>query len=664
MVAKLPLKSVATLLLSGWLLTGCASPTTTDSASESVFTLTIAHINDTHSAFDPIPGSFNVYDQQIFNQFGGHPRLLTKAETYRQQAAKADQSFLFLHGGDAWQGTAYFKVNEGQMNADILSRMQIDAMALGNHEFDLNNQLLNEFLANLSFPVLAANVDISQDQYLKDQDNLLPYVIFAFNGYERERLRPGANLPSDRDLVAVMGLALDDMPQIAPNTGDVIFHDLVSSAQATVDELQARGIDRIVAVTHLGHSIDQEVAEQVTGLDAIVGGHSHTLLGDFSDLGHGDNGPYAEQIVGPDGSPTCIVQAGEYAAAIGRAELSFGPDGQLLSCTGGNTLLSNDRFYQQAERTPEQRLAPAAQQQVKQFIAAEPRLASVPEEQSLRYHIDTQYRPAMEAAYGEALGRVPQRLTHVRRPGDGGSDEHGSEVAPLVAQAQFEWANSAPVQALTGRTIDLALVGAGGIRTHLSEGLLREGDITLELLPFANYLSVLSLTGQEIAELLTETITATLPAGAHAGRFPYGGMLRYTFTREPGTDMGELTRLDLNRGTASQPEWEPLAADQSYQVVMNSYNATGNDGWHTLANTQQNNSDRLDLAYVNGELQAFAVEKIERSDGRLHVRYETEELTCEADSVQCNTDALAVVEYFRELQGPITALPEPVVTLN
>ncbi|WP_238130208.1 hypothetical protein [Vibrio cincinnatiensis] len=82
-------------------LLGC-SQSPSPSTDNSVFELTIAHINDTHSSFDPVRSSFYINKQRVYNEFGGHPRILTKANEYRAEAEKENQSLLFLHGGDAW----------------------------------------------------------------------------------------------------------------------------------------------------------------------------------------------------------------------------------------------------------------------------------------------------------------------------------------------------------------------------------------------------------------------------------------------------------------------------------------------------------------------------------------------------------------------------------
>ncbi|MGX5913108.1 bifunctional metallophosphatase/5'-nucleotidase [Aliidiomarina sp. Khilg15.8] len=645
------------------LVLGACAPTQSTpppANTDTEFRLRIAHINDTHSAFDPVAARFMADEQTLYSEFGGHPRLKTQLNAIRDIAATDNANLLVLHGGDAWQGSAYFKINEGRMNAEMLSRLGIDAMALGNHEFDLNNALLADFISTVNFPVLAANIDASDDAALSQQTNLLPYQLYQFAAGSKTRVVEPAD--AGGDYVAVFGLVLDDMPNIAPNTGDVRFLDMVSSAQATVDELHAMGVDKIIALTHVGHAVDLDIARQVNGIDVIVGGHSHTLLGDFSDLGLGQQPAYAKRVTNPDqvGS-TCVVQAGEYAQAVGELQINFNTNGHVLDCEGGNTLLSDDRFYSASTRGGDTEVVGTNREQVLTFIEQHPRIALINEDPAMRARIDAHYLPAVEEAYGKVISVVAESLTHVRQPG---ADQHGSQVAPIIAQAQYQWAASDEVAGVAGLRADLALVGAGGIRSSIPAGPLREGDITLELLPFANFMSIVPLRGSVIKAVITDTINATLPDGAHAGKFPYPGNLRYTFTETVAGDQGELTVIEINRGSLQEPKWEALEDNVLYNVAMNSYNATGNDGWNAVFEAQSEQSDRVDLAYVNDDLTAFAVKHISTNrEGSLRVHYETRELNCDAQAVQCNTDARAVVEAIASRHPRLTPLPYPVVTL-
>ncbi|GAA3533182.1 bifunctional metallophosphatase/5'-nucleotidase [Zobellella aerophila] len=627
---------------------------------EQPFTLTVAHINDTHSHFDAIPGQLQFEGRSLFTRFGGHPRLLARADQLRRQAEADDQSLLFVHGGDAWQGTGYFKLNNGAMNADVLSRMELDAMALGNHEFDLDNARLAAFIERLSFPVLAANLDASEDPDLAGQENLKPYVLYAFNGVEKRRLDSLEDADDD-PVVAVMGLVLEDMPDISPQIGALRFGQEVAGAQQTVDALQAMGVNKIVAITHLGLERDQRLAREVNGIDLIVGGHSHTLMGDFSNLGLARGERYAQQIGNPDGQgKTCVVQAGQYAQAMGQVAITFDGQGQLTACDGQNTLLADNRFYGDIRQQPQDRLDKQAEGRVRNFVKAQPNIALVEEDAALREHIDGQYRPALEQAYGDLIGQVPATLQHVRLPGEDGSDSHGSKVAPLVAASQLYWVNRPEVQALTGRHIDFALVGAGSVRNNLEQGEFREGNASLELLPFGNALSLLSLTGQQVAALLIDVVNQSLPEGAHTGKFPYSSGLRYQFNEtQPGKGyIGQLEYL-------ADGQWQRIQPNKLYHVVMSSYSASGNDGWEALFRAQEVLSDRLDLAYVNERLTVFPVARLSKTaGGKVQVHYANGALDCSAKGVRCNTDAQAFIDYVRDRRPVLTPLAEPTVTLN
>ncbi|MBM7454265.1 5'-nucleotidase [Oceanisphaera litoralis] len=641
-------------LLAGLLalaLTGCAGK-----PPEQPFTLTLAHINDTHSHFDPTDARLTLGNTAVFTRLGGHPRLLSHVNALRQQAQEADQPLLFVHGGDAWQGTGYFTLNRGAMNADVLSRMQLDAMALGNHEFDLDNGRLSAFIQSVNFPVLAANLDAGQDPDLNGLDNLKPYVLYAFDGHEKERIESVEDA-GKRPVVAVMGLVLEDMANFSPNIGNLRFEREVNSAQHTVNSLREQGVKYIVAVTHLGLERDQRLARKVNGIDVIVGGHSHRLLGDFSHLGWDDGEPYARRFNNPDGlGTTCVVQAGRFAQAMGQVAVTFTPDGRVSHCEGGNTLLSDNVFYRDIRRGDHHRLNEAQQQRVAAAIEAKPNISMVAEDPALRAHIDEKYRPALSKAYGDVIGHVPFPLTHVRLPVDG----KGSRLAPLVAASQLYWVNTPPVQAVTGRRADFALVAAGSVRNSLEPGALKEGNVGLELLPFANPISLVSLTGRQVAGLLLETINTALSSAAHTGRFPYGAGLRYTFN-ETSRGRGYLNRIEyLDNG-----QWQRIEPDVRYQVALNGYHASGNDGWHTLFDSQQAFTDRLDLAFVNGKPRVFPVARLSKNgQGTIEVHYINQPLNCKTARVACSTDARAFIDYVRERRPVLTALPESGVTLN
>ncbi|WP_082694798.1 bifunctional metallophosphatase/5'-nucleotidase [Rheinheimera sp. EpRS3] len=658
------MRFTSSLLFSAMLLAGCASAPS--SAPEPGLTLSLIHINDTHSQFDASPASVkDVSGEPLYTYIGGHPRLLTKAQQLRAQAAQEGIPALFLHGGDAFKGSAYFELFEQRINIDVLNRMNIDAMALGNHEFDIGLTKLADFADKVNFPVLAANIDTAAEPLLANSQNLKPYSLFVL---DNNQLKPLAsvNAAAGRAVVAVFGLALEDMRAIVPDTGAVVFNNEIQSAQRTVDTLTAQGVQHIIALTHLGHQRDLALASAVNGIDAIVGGHSHSLLGDFRHWYLGAQRPYAEIVTNPDGKgQTCIVQAGQFAQAVGQARLKFNPAGQLISCAGQNTLLASTDYFSSALRDKPSRISADKQTQTERYIASLPRTAIVQEDTALRTLLDSQYLPAVQQAYGAVINTTEAEIPHVRLPGSAGSDNHGSVLAGYIADGMLAYVNQNAVQSLIQRPVQLALIGAGNIRAPLLAGEVREGNIRLEVLPFDSPLSVLSISGTDLRALLTDIISQSVVPGAHTGKYPYVAGIRYV-AKQTGPDAAELTTLDIRQENG----WQAVSDQQHYTLVTTSYLADGNDGWQLLQQLQAKQSDRQDIILRHQQPQLYPVARVEAvqdSSGAqsFSARYRNSDgLPCKTEGVDCKVAAQAFIDYLKANPQLWQQKREPTVTLQ
>lgn len=649
------------LLIAG--LTACTRPAGPDAAvhiaannvaathvaggADADWQLAIIHINDTHSQFDPSPAKVELAPgEALYTFIGGHPRLLTKARQLQQQAQATGIPSLFLHGGDAFKGSAYFELFEHQINIDILNRMQLDAMALGNHEFDIGLPKLAQFASEINFPLLAANVDTRAEPLLAGVANLKPYQLYRQRG---ERWQPisAVEQAEGARLLAIFGVALEDMRTMVPDTGALEFSAEITAAQQTVDHLTALGVPHIIALTHLGHQRDLNLATWVNGIDVIVGGHSHSLLGDFRHWYLGQQPPYAQQVANPDGQGvTCVVQAGQYAQAIGALTVSFNLAGQVTACQGQNTLLAGRDYYPSALRRADAKLTGAALNRTLQQVQQLANTAIVDEDPLLREVLDTVYLPAVQQAYGMAISSTERSIAHVRLPGTGGSDQHGSELAGHIADAMLNYANTPAVQALVAGPVQLSLIGAGNIRSHLEAGTIYEGHIRLEVLPFDTPLSVLTVSGADLLALLQQTISATLPPGAHAGKFPYGSGLRYVARQED--DYSASVAVEVWQ----EQSWQALDPQREYRLVTTNYLANGNDGWQQLQQAQAHQTDRRDIILLNGQPKAFVVERVTASlDSRgqpafTPVYQGLTQLPCAEPGVDCKTAAQAVIDHL------------------
>ncbi|MDP2534051.1 5'-nucleotidase C-terminal domain-containing protein [Photobacterium damselae subsp. piscicida] len=152
---------------------------------------------------------------------------------------------------------------------------------------------------------------------------------------------------------------------------------------------------------------------------------------------------------------------------------------------------------------------------------------------------------------------------------------------------------------------------------------------------------------------------------SHAGKFPYGGHIRYTFTETTAHKAGKLNSVEVMTGTEKHPVWTPLDDNKTYNVAINNYNATGNDGWTPLYTSQKEHSGRVDLVYVNGKLTGYKVKNIAKNGDKYKVNYVGGKApNCKAENVRCNTDAQSVIDYIANNRQTVTPLSYEVVTFN
>ncbi|KAF6021267.1 hypothetical protein EB796_020421 [Bugula neritina] len=150
---------------------------TVASAFASEYKLTLLHTNDIHSRIDEAHkygGVCSSSHSAAGDCVGGAARLATKIK----EINSTSDNLLLLDGGDQFQGTFWFFVYRGMAAALVMKELGYDAMAIGNHEFDLGLEALQQFIHNVSdsFDVLSANIDNT------DEPGLVGYKPFVIRG--------------------------------------------------------------------------------------------------------------------------------------------------------------------------------------------------------------------------------------------------------------------------------------------------------------------------------------------------------------------------------------------------------------------------------------------------------------------------------------------------
>lgn len=535
------------------------------------YTLKLAHINDTHSHFDSSRVHFSVDTQgksyDIYSHSGGYARIQYQLTEAREEALSAGQEFLFLHAGDSFQGTLYFNHFKGVANAHLLNLLKPDAMVLGNHEVDDGSAPILAFLNDISFPLLAGNMDMSREASdkcspIKGHRQLFDYD--DANSRAKVLLKP----LKDKQ-VAILGITLDQMAEIARPDPDMIFVNAIETTRNTVAHLKAQGIDHILVLSHLGFDQDKILAEQVDGISLIIGGHTHTLQGEFKNLGL-SSVPYGVRV-----NSTAILHAGKHAETIGIANVEFNESGQVISLDGHNHFMLDDQFILESKHG----ITTSDYDAIRTYLRSHPGIRWDKEDTVVAQVINSQYRPAIEALEKQVLGFIPRNLVHTRLPSK--SLPHGSEIAPLVCKSIYHEAK------LMYPRVDFALHNAGGVRQSLNKGELTLADVVGRLLPFDLSLVKYQIRGLHLYEAIESAInsaTNNSVTGTGAGSFPYTYGLKYCYDGRKPLGQRILT-LEILRQPVTEDEadrWESVDRNRDYFGVSSAYTASGKEGYYPL----------------------------------------------------------------------------------
>ncbi|KAI1852713.1 hypothetical protein JX265_003202 [Neoarthrinium moseri] len=283
--------------------------------SEGNFNISFYHINDVHSHLDEFSSSGTDCTNPARGCYGGYARVKTVVDATRPSHPDS----LFLNVGDEFQGTLYYTFYKGEKIAETINQLGFDAMTLGNHEFDGGDDLLGDFLKNLTFPIVSANI-VSDNEKLNS--TIKPYHIFP--QYE----------------LAVIGVTTQETPDISKPGEGTTFSDPIAAVQSTIDHIKSTtNITRIAAITHIGYELDIKLAQETSGLYLIMGGHSHTLL--LPEGQDGAQGTYPTIEKNKDGDEVFIVTAYRWGEYLGYIDVTYDSEGKILAYHGAPVHLTN-----------------------------------------------------------------------------------------------------------------------------------------------------------------------------------------------------------------------------------------------------------------------------------------------------------------------------------
>lgn len=477
------------------------------------FTLDVAHVNDVHA-----------YVQN-------YPKLITAVKEQRQY--KRDS--LVLHAGDVFSGTLYFNVFEGEADQKLLNLVNFDAMVFGNHEFDLGSspaghQALRDFITGSNFPFIGANVDFSKDEKLND---LQTRTITATP--ENGKVYDAIIKEVKGEKIGIFGLTTEETAGIS-SANDVEFENYIERAKATVAALEAQGVNKIIALTHIGYDDnpqvdnDIELAKAVDGIDLIVGGHSHTKLEKPVAITEDANGN-AKDL-------TIITQAYQYVDFLGTVTVEFDDNGVISNFDGELITLSN---YKEDAKAVEL-LAPY-KKGIADYEKQEIGVATEIELPSPRLNDPS---PVSVRSNETILGNL---ITD-------GMLKTARETAP-------------------NKSIVLAVQNGGGIRATIPAGNITVGQVK-SVLPFANTLAIVDLTGAEIKAMFEHALKEY--PKEHGGFLHVaGGKVTFDSSKPAGERVVSIQYLN------ETGEYVDIPADNTmYTIASNAFTIKGGDSFSML----------------------------------------------------------------------------------
>ena len=561
--------------------------------------ITILHINDHHSHLKPDKRMTLMLDGKPTRvRSGGMPAVVAKIK----ELESTSNNVIKLHAGDAISGSLFFTLFKGEADAALMNEICFDAFVLGNHEFNEGDKGVAKFIDFLksekcSTSVLAANikpeVGVSALTPNSETDYIQPYSIIEKGGMK----------------VGIIGIDIVRKTIMSSSPDETTkFLDEAETSQKIVNELKKSGVKHIILLTHYGYKNELELAATIEGVDVIIGGDSHTLLGDFDKLGLNAAGPYPTIVKGVGGKLVCVATAWQYSQIVGEMTISFNEDGEVKSCKGIPHFMLADSFKRKNSEGDRVEIKGADREAVYSQIKADPKLSIVEEDTSASDILEA-FNVKVEEMLSIKVGEVNENLCLVRIPGDKRSKicspeetaSKGSDISMVVAHAFREMAKAS----------DIAIQNGGGVRIDIAKGDLTMGD-AYKLLPFANTLVEMDMTGAEIKTVLEEALDYALQPDGSDGAYPYAAGLRWHVdTSKPAGS--RLSNMEFKGRNDSS--WSALDSSLTYRVVTNNYIASGRDGYLSFKSVK--NDGRYTDTYLD-YAQSFVDYVLERgSIGKL-----------------------------------------------
>ena len=279
---------------------------------QSAHKLTILHTNDQHSRIEPFDASYTRNPNQ-----GGFARRASLIQKIRSE----EKNILLLDSGDIFQGTPYFNFFGGELEFKLMSMMRYDASTMGNHDFDNGLEDFAKVLPNAKFPFICSNYDF-KNTILDGKTE--PYKIFKKDGIK----------------IGIFGIGIELSGLVGKKSyGETVYLHPIEMAQHYADFLKnEKNCDMIICLSHIGFDYkdqpekmsDKHLAAKTSGIDLILGGHTHTFLQE------------PLRLQNKDGKNVIVNQVGWAGILLGRLDFYFDKNKVVKNISWNNQLIDEN----------------------------------------------------------------------------------------------------------------------------------------------------------------------------------------------------------------------------------------------------------------------------------------------------------------------------------
>lgn len=417
--------------------------------------LDIVFTNDIHGGIDRYEATFMNPDFPPVLGGGGSAATYIKSVRDLFEIDKRDN--LLIDAGDFFQGHPVGTMSEGRSVITYMNMIDYDFMTIGNHEFDLGEDVLKNTIQNAEFPILSCNIVKKGTNELIDY--VEPYQIINKLGIK----------------IGVIGVTTTDTEQMSfpDNIKNVDFLPAKEQVQKYVDIVKEKGVDLVIVIGHMGLPYNpqpaydrrysdpniekeerrwgydaQEIAHEVNGIDLLFGGHMHK--------------GFAQPWEDPD-THTLVMQGYAYGSSVGHVTIKVDKETKTISGyetpaihEGVLVTLFEDEFI------PDEEIADTIL--VMQKIA--------------------------EKGMDEIIGQASINLTKV---GTGPQ----SLIGNLVCEAMKEYTEA-----------DFAFINLGGIRDEILSGPITYRDV-FNVMPFDNQIALFEVDGKFLKEIIETRVSGS-----------------------------------------------------------------------------------------------------------------------------------------------------------